>query len=257
MRKKENTITEKDLENFKEYLISKSFSKRTVQKYSDDTRAFGNFLENKKITPKILEDFKQKQLEKYTAVSVKAAIFGINSYLEFKKSPYRIEQVEAVIKKRDISQTAITKEEYLSLLKEAKRSGNNRLALIIESICAAGLKLSQLQYLTVEAVIKNNVELPGKRSSVYLPKNLRDDLLEYCRDNDIFMGMILVTNKGTVLDKGNVSRELKSVCGKVGIDPERVSAKTLREYYLKSFEDYRSEVVEMMDREWREKKTAI
>ncbi len=252
-----NKITETDLENYKDYLISKGLAKKTVDTYLYDAGVFGRYLKNKEITPKVLEDFKKNQLKKFTVVGARGVIFGVNSYLDYIDCPYKIEQIEPVKQKRDISKTAITKEEYLNILKAIKRSGNDRLYLIVESICSAGLKLSEVQYLTVEAVIKGKVELPTNHGSIYLPKNLRGDLLEYCKDNDIFIGTILVTKNGKVPDKGNVSRELKSICADAGIDPERLSTKTLRDYYFKSFEDYRSEVVEMMDREWRGSKAVV
>lgn len=252
-----NVITETDLDNYKDYLISKALATKTIEKYLYDARVFGKYLKNKEITPKVLEDFKKKQLKKYTVVGARGLIFGVNSYLDYIGCPYKIEQIEPVKQKRDINKTAITKEEYLDILRAIKRSGNDRLYLIVESICSAGFKLSELQYLTVEAVIKSRVELPANHRSIYLPKNLRDDLLEYCKDNDIFNGAILVTRNGKIPDKANISRELKNICADAGIDPERVSTKTLRDYYLKSFEDYRNEIVEMMDRERREVKTAI
>ncbi len=257
MEKTANTITEKDLDEYKDYLFSKGHTKGTIEKYVYDAGVFGKFLKDKKITPKVLNDFKIKRLKNYTVVGARSVIFNVNTYLSYIDCPYKIEQIEPSNQKRDVSKTAITKEEYLEVLKAIKRSGNNRLYLIVESICGAGFKLSELQYLTVEAVIKSKVELPANHGSIYLPKNLRDDLLEYCKDNDIFMGAILVTKNGTVPDKGNVSKELKSICADAGIDPERVSTKTLRDYYFKSFEDYRSEIVEMMDREWREPKKAM
>ena len=257
MKKIADMLTETDLKNYKDYLISKALAEKTVEKYLYDARIFGKYLKNREITPKVLEDFKKKQLEKFTVAGTRGLIFGVNRYLEYIDCPYKIKQIEPAKQKRDISKTTITKEEYLNILKVIKRSGNDRLYLIAESIGGAGLKLSELQYLTVEAVIKSRVELPANHRSIYLPKNLRDDLLEYCKDNDIFIGTILVTKSGKVPDKANISRELKNICADAGIDPKRLSTKTLRYYYLKNFEDHRNEVVELMDREWRDKKAAI
>lgn len=257
MNKKENRITEKDLEEYRSYLISKGHTERTVEKYVYDADFFSKFLKDRKITPKILDDFKNKRLKNYTAIGARSVIYNTNKYLSYIDCPHRIENIKPSEKKRDLSKTAITKEEYLEVLKAIKRSGKDRLYLIAESIGSAGLKLSEVQYLTVEAVIKGKVDLPMNHGSIYLPKNLCSDLLEYCKDNNIFIGTILVTANGTVPDKGNVSKELKSICADAGIDPERISTKALRDYYLKSFEDYRNEIVEMMDREWREPRKCV
>lgn len=250
-------ITETDLEKYKAFLVSKGLSEKTVKKYLYDAGIFTNYLKNREITPEVLEDFKKNRLKKFTVAGTNGLICGVNSLLDYMGCPHRIVRIDETPRERDTEKTAVTKEEYLKILKAVKRSGNERLYLIVESICGAGLKLSEVQYLTVEAVIKGKVEPPSGRHSIYLPKNLRSDLLEYCKNNDIFVGTILVTRNGNVPDKANVSREIKAACSSTGIDPEKLSTKALREYYFRNFEDYRSEIVEMMDREWREPKAAI
>lgn len=250
-------ITESNLEEYRSFLVSKGLSKATIENYLYNARIFVNFLKNREITPELLESFKEKQLKKFTVVGAKALICGVNSYLDYIGYPYKITQVKVHKQKKKASQAALTKSEYLEMLKAIKHSGNDRLYLIVESICGAGLKLSELNYLTVEAVIKGKVELPSNNHSVYLSKNLCSDLLDYCKDRDIIMGAILVTRSGRVPDRANVSRDIKAVCADTGIDPEKLSTKALREYYFQNLEGYRSEVVEMMDREWREPKKAI
>ncbi len=203
-----------------------------------------------------MEGFK-KQLRKNSVVGAEALICGVNSYLSYMGCPYKVTRIKAPKPEKKLNQAALTKSEYLEILQAIKRSGNDRLYLIVESICGAGLKLSELNYLTVEAVIKGKIELPSGHHNVYLPKNLCNHLLDYCKENDIFVGAMLVTRNGKLPDRANVSRDIKNACANTGIEPEKLSTKALREYYFRNFEGYRSKIVEMMDRERRDKKAAI
>lgn len=253
MPRKAMTITEKNLDNFKGFIVSKGLSKSTLDNYLYDAKLLAKFIKGKEITPELLEDFKEKQLKKFNIVSVKGMICGVNSYLEFIDSPHRMEQIKAPKREKRYNQTVLTKEEYLNVLKALKRYGSERLYLIVESICGAGLKLSELNHLTVEAVIRGKVVLPPDQKNVYLSKNLCNDLLQYCKENDIFAGTILVTRNGRLPDRANVSREIKSACADTGIDLEKLSTRALRDYYFRNYENYRSEIVEMMDEDWRGK----
>lgn len=244
-------ITESNLDNFSDYLISKGVSKSTHYNYLYHVKILGQYLKNKDITSESLEDFKEKQQKKFNAVSVKAMICGINCYLEYIDCPLRIDQIAVPKREGSAVKDGITKDEYSEILKAIKKTGNDRLHLIVESIGGAGLKLSELQFLTVEAVIKRKVVLPPN-NNVYLSKRLCEDLLDYCRDNNIFMGAILMTRGGKLPDRANVSREIKSACADTGIDPKKLSTKALREYYFRNFESFRREMADLMDEERRE-----
>lgn len=241
-------VPEKGLENFNEYLISKGFSKSTISSYLYHVKILNDYLKDKEMTPSVLEQFKKNQEKRFVPPTVRSMICGINNYLEFLGSPHRIEQITVPKQKAVAQKDFITCEEYSSILKSIKRMGNYRLYLIVESIAVAGLKLSELKFLTVEAVIKRNVTLPDD-DEVYLSKHLCEDLLEYCKENNIFSGAILLTRGGKIPDKANVSREIKSACLNTGIDVKKISTKTLREFYFRNYESYKCEIVEMMDRE--------
>lgn len=238
-------------EKFNEYLISKGLSKSTVSTYLYHVKILNDYLKDREITPSVLEQFKENQKKRFVPPTVRAMICGINNYLEFLGSPHRIEQITVPKQKKSAQKDFITKDEYLSILKSIKRTGNDRLFLIVESIVVAGLKLSELKFLTVEAVIKRKVALPDN-DVVYLSKHLCEDLLEYCRDNNIYSGTILLTRGGKIPDKANVSREIKKACLNTGIDVKKISTKTLREFYFRNFESYRYEIVEMIDKEWNQ-----
>lgn len=243
-------ITEKNLNEYGEFLISDGLSKLTYERYLHDARVFRDFLGLREISPEILKEFKALQLAKYNAVSVKTLICGVNKYLEFIDCPYRIEHVELPFRNARCAEDVLTKEEYLRILKAIKRTYDERLYLIVETICGTGLKFSELKYLTAEAVNEGKVVLPPDQN-VYLSKNLCEDLREYCGNNSIYSGGILLTRCGNLPNRSNISRSIKKACEGTGIDPKKLSTKALRDYYYRNFESFRSEMVDLMDEDWR------
>lgn len=244
------TITENSMEKFGEYLSVKGAAKSTQRNYLYHVKILSRYLDNKDITPETMEEFKQEQQKRFNAVSVKTMIYGINVYLEFIGSPYRMEQIAVPKRENDVVEEVITGEEYLKILKAIRKTGNKRLYLIVESICGAGLKLSELQFLTVEAVIKRKAVL-APENSVYLSKRLCEDLLDYCREKNIIKGTILLTRSGNLPDRANVSREIKNACANIGIGVQKLSTKALRAFYFRNFESFRGEMADLMDEEWR------
>lgn len=245
------SVSERGLDKYNEYLVSRGLSKSTISSYLYHAKILNTYLNGKKITPNVLEQFKKKQKKKFVLPTVRSMICGINNYLEYIDCPHRIEQITVHKQKKPVQQDFLTGDEYLTILKSIKRTGNNRLYLIVESIAVAGLKLSELKFLTIEAVIKRKITLPND-NVVYLSKHLCDDLLEYCKNNNIFSGTILLTRGGNIPDKANVSRDIKNACSDTGIDVNKISTKTLREFYFRNFESYRCEIVEMIDKEWNQ-----
>ncbi len=58
----------------------------------------------------------------------------------------------------------LTREEYDLLVSTARASGKERLALLMEAICATGVRVSEVRYLTVEAARagRADISLKGK-----------------------------------------------------------------------------------------------
>ncbi len=143
----------------------------------------------------------------------------------------------------------LTQKEYRRALRALKNSDDGRLYIIVETICNAELKYSELRYLTVEAVGSGLLVLPEgvrKNPNVYLPKNLCTDIRKYCRENGIYHGFVFRTKFENFPDRKNV-RYIKDACKDTGIDPKKLSMRAFKDFYTANFENIRSEMAELID----------
>lgn len=248
-----NNTAYQSINSFKDFLASKNLAKSTCQNYAWEARKFTRFAKNKKITPELLQMYRAEELKRNSITAVQLSVTGVNKYMEFIGCPHRMERIAPSQTKAQSERSEkepLSNEEYLQILNAVKRSDDERLYLIVQSIGSAGLKLSELQQLTVEAAKDGKIVFDYDRI-VYLPKNLCEDLLEYCRKNNIFRGTIITTRCGNVPNKANVSRAIKTACKGTGIDSDRLSTRAIRQFYFNSFENLRSEMVDIMDEERR------
>ena len=120
------------------------------------------------------------------------------------------------MKRKGIEEKELTKAEYMRLVQTAKQKGNERLNLLIQTICGTGIRVSELQYITVEAVKcgKAVVSLKGKTRSVFLVRDLQKKLLRYAAEQKITTGAIFITRNGKPMSRTNIWREMKALCKK-------------------------------------------
>ena len=117
----------------------------------------------------------------------------------------------------------LTKAEYARLCRTAERRHNERLNLILQTICGTGIRVSELQFITVEAVRHGEavVSLKGKTRSVFIVKELKKKLLLYAQKQNIKSGMIFVTRTGKPISRTNIWREMKALCEEANVNPAK------------------------------------
>ena len=142
------------IDSFKDFLASKNLAKSICHDYEWEARKFVNFAKNKKITSELLRKYRAEELRKNSESAVQLSIAGVNKYMEFIGCPYRMERIDAARKKVRSDEEPPSVEEYLQILNAIKRTEDERLYLIVQSIGSAGLKLSELRQLTVDAAKK-------------------------------------------------------------------------------------------------------
>ncbi len=247
-------IGENRVKSFYEQIGAGGGSPNTQKRYERDVKLFLDFLGERKITPEILNEYKSLKLEEYSAATVKSMIFGINKYLGYIGCKYRINNKDLVVTRHKTSDEQLTPEEYQLALRVLKSSYDGRLYIIVETICNAGLKYSELRYLTAEAVGTGLLVLPEgvrKNPNVYLPKNLCTDIKKYCRENGIYHGYIFRTKFGNFPDRKNMSDMIKDACKDTGIDPKKLSMRAFKDFYTSNFENVRIEMAELIDEDLR------
>ena len=143
----------------------------------------------------------------------------------------------------------MTKAEYMRLVKAAKQKGNERLSLLIQTICGTGIRVSELQYITVEAVKCGEavVSCKAKTRSVFIVKELKQKLLRYAAEQGIKNGMIFVTRTGKPLSRTNIWREMKALCIEANVNPQKVFPHNLRHLFARVFYGIENDIAKLAD----------
>ena len=143
----------------------------------------------------------------------------------------------------------LTKAEYVRLINAAKHKKNERLSLLIQTICGTGIRVSELQYITVEAVKSGEavVSLKGKTRTVFIVRELRQKLLRYAAEQEIKSGLIFITRTGKPLSRTNIWREMKSLCEQAGVNPQKVFPHNLRHLFARTFYGIEKDIAKLAD----------
>jgi len=143
----------------------------------------------------------------------------------------------------------LTKAEYMRLVHTAKQKGNERLNLLLQTICGTGIRVSELQYITVEAVKCGEavVSLKGKTRSVFIVRELQKKLLRYAAEQKITTGAIFITRSGKPMSRTNIWREMKNLCVQAGVNPQKVFPHNLRHLFARTFYGIEKDIAKLAD----------
>ena len=243
-------ITTKDNAGFREHLILMERSAATIQKYIRDVKAFMAYAQNSAITKETVIAYKKYLQENYAVRSVNSMLASINSFFSFfgwddlkVKSLKLQQQVYCPAEKE------LTKAEYTRLCKAAQRRHNERLNLILQTICGTGIRVSELQFITVEAAKCGEavVRCKGKTRAVFIVRELRQKLLRYAAEQNIRSGMIFVTRTGKPISRTNIWREVKALCIEADVNPQKVFPHNLRHLFARVFYGIEKDIAKLAD----------
>lgn len=217
-------INEICIEQYLTYLKEQERSSATVQKYQYDLYSILSFLQGRTLTKLELINWKQNLISEYAPTSVNTKLAAVNGYLQFmgwydlRLKPLKIQQSLFLEEEKEL-----TREEYVRLVQAAKKKENERLALVIQTICATGIRVSELKFITVDAVYRGKAEIvnKGKRRVVFLPEKLRNLLKRYIRVNNKMEGTVFTTRTGKPLDRSNIWRDMKKLCECANVSKKR------------------------------------
>ena len=244
-------LTEKMIEDFSCYLKSEEKSENTVGKYLRDVRTFAEYLGGAEITRETVIAYKSRLLaENYAVRSINSMLASLNSLFSFLN--WMDCRVKSIKLQRQIycpEEKELTKAEYMRLVNTAKQKSNERLSLILQTICGTGIRVSELQYITVEAVKRGEavVSLKGKTRSVFIVKELRKKLLRYAAEQGIQSGSIFITRTGKPISRTNIWREMKGLCEQAGVNPQKVFPHNLRHLFARVFYGIEKDIAKLAD----------
>lgn len=243
-------ITTKDIAGFREHLILEERSAATIQKYIRDIKAFMAYAQNSAITKETVIAYKKYLQENYAVRSVNSMLASINSFFSFfgwndlKVKSLKLQQQVFYPEEREL-----TKAEYTRLCKAAQRRHNERLNLILQTICGTGIRVSELQFITVEAAKCGEavVRCKGKTRAVFIVRELRQKLLRYAAEQNIQSGMIFVTRTGKPISRTNIWREMKALCIEADVNPQKVFPHNLRHLFARVFYGIEKDIAKLAD----------
>ena len=244
-------LTETQIAAFAVYLESEEKSENTVEKYIRDVKAFSIYIGEAEITKETVIAYKNKLLtDNYAARSINSMLASLNSLFSFLR--WVDLKVKSIKLQRQIycpEEKEMTKAEYLRLVNTAKRKGNERLSLLIQTICGTGIRVSELQYITVEAVKCGEavVSLKGKTRSVFIVRELQKKLLRYAAEQKISSGEIFITRTGKSMSRTNIWREMKNLCEQSGVNSKKVFPHNLRHLFARIFYGIEKDIAKLAD----------
>ena len=244
-------LTSEAIQNFKKYLREEEKSENTIEKYMRDVWVFTTYMNGAEITKESVIAYKDKLISKNYAVrSINSMLASLNSLFSFLN--WMDCRVKSIKLQRQIycpEKKELTKAEYMRLVNTAKQKGNERLNLILQTICGTGIRVSELQFITVEAV-KNGeatVSLKGKTRSVFIVKELQKKLLRYAAEQKIHSGCIFITRTGKPISRTNIWREMKGLCEQAGVNPQKVFPHNLRHLFARIFYGIEKDIAKLAD----------
>lgn len=244
-------LTADILTSYGKYLQQEERSPATVEKYMRDLRGFSAWLEGRAVTKRLAAGWKQELLDQgLSPATVNAKLSALNGLFRFLKwEDFRVRFLK--LQRRVFRDTArdLGREDYSRLLDAAKQLGRGQLALIIETICATGIRVSELQYITLEAVGLGRAEiaLKGKLRTILLSAKLCRKLKKYARKQGIRAGEIFRTRGGTPLSRRQIWGEMKRLSRQAGVEPEKVFPHNLRHLFATVFYQHSKDIARLAD----------
>ena len=244
------TITSEQIKLFREYLVNEEKAQATVNKYLHDIGEFQIWLDERELCKTAVLAYKSYLCEQYAPASVNAAVSSLNSFFNFMEW-YDLRVKNLKIQKQIFASTdkELTKAEYDRLLQAAKQKKNERLYLLMQTICSTGIRVSEVRYVTVEAVSHGVAEIncKGKRRQVFLPKQLCQILKQYIKEQKIKGGAVFITKNGNPLDRSNIWSDMKKLCKVANVSEKKVFPHNLRHLFARTYYSLQKDIVRLAD----------
>ena len=242
-----HSINTEAILRFEQHLKQEEKSEATIEKYLRDIRCFYVFLDNREISKNETVAYKEGLAAEYAPASVNSMLVALNCFLRF------IGRLDCSVKLLKIQRQIfckedkeLTKEEYRRLVRAAD---GTQLSYVIQTICGTGIRVSELQYITVEAVREGEavVNCKNKTRVIFIPAPLQKLLREYIKKSGIQAGSVFVGKNGKPLDRSSIWRKMKGLCEKAGVSAGKVFPHNLRHLFARIFYSIEKDIVRLAD----------
>ena len=248
---KQSKLTMKStLNSYVEYLRQEERSMNTIEKYVHDLQGFFAYLEDRTLEKTAVLNWKEHLITIHAPASVNSMLAAINGFLEWagfpscKVKPIKIQRTIFAKPEREL-----TRAEYLRLVQTADHHQKRRLSLLLQTICATGIRVSELKFITVAAMRtgRTMVDCKGKTRIIFLPKDLCRILTSYCRKQGIKDGIIFRTKTGMPLNRSNIWRDMQALCKSAGVEHGKVFPHNLRHLFARTYYQLEKDLSRLAD----------
>lgn len=243
------TITKDDIRGFSQHLEHDEKSQATIDKYHRDVMAFWAVVGGEPLTKEIVMAYKKHLIEQsYAVSSINSMLASVNAFLEYLDlREYKVKNIRTQRQTYCPEDKELSKSEYLRLLEASKK--NEQLNLVIQTICGTGIRVSELQYFTVEAVRSGQVIVAckNKTRTILVPGKLRKLLINYVKRKQITTGTIFITRSGAPLNRSNIWSAMKKLCEAAGVKASKVFPHNLRKLFARTFYGIEKDIAKLAD----------
>lgn len=232
------------------YLKEEEKSEATCDQYKRELLRFSSFCENKDLSKETMLAYKEDLIAHYKTSSANAALVAINGFLSFiNKQELRVKLFKLQRSTYIQQNREMTKPDYTKLIKTARNKKDERLALLIETICSTGIRVSEVQYITTEALSNGEavVRMKGKTRKIFLPDKLITTLKKYTNRHNIHHGPIFITRSGKPLDRSNIWKMMKALCKEALVESTKVFPHSLRHLFARTFYAMDKDIAKLAD----------
>jgi integrase/recombinase XerD len=247
MDKLNQTLTADLIQCYAVYLQEQERSAHTIEKYCHILSVLETYFSGQPLTKSALIAWKACLQEKYAAKSVNTMLVAVNGFLRFIGQGSNCLKLLKIQRQIFIPvERELTKEEYLRLLQAA---GNTRISFVLQTICGTGIRVSELQHITTEAILQGRVVVNCKNKTrvIFIPTSLQRTLLQYVKRNGIVKGPIFQTKSGKPLHRSQIWREMKKLCQQANVAAGKVFPHNLRHLFARTFYAIEKDIVRLAD----------
>lgn len=246
------TINEEKIKIFESELYKEEKCKATVRKYVRDLYKFVEYLAEREISKEELVNYKEilKKSGQYKISSINSFLAAVNHFCEVMGwQDIRVKMIKMQREAFCIEKKHLTQNEYKRLIETAEKTGKERIALIIQTIGSTGIRISELQYITVESLKLGMTDIynKGKMRRILLPKSLIKVLKIYVNKNAIQKGAVFQTSSGKAIDRSNVWREMRKLCKAANVEESKVFPHNFRHLFARSFYELKKDIAKLAD----------
>lgn len=244
-------LEKENIQAFGRYLYEQERSPATVEKYLRSLERFYVWMPEEKNVDKPTVIAYKKELSKHHVPAgvntVLAALNGFFRYMTWQDCTVRALHIQRRV--FSAPETELSREEYMRLVGAAREKKDSRLALLLQLIASTGIRVSEIRYVTAEALERNRVQiqLKGKIRTILLPGKLCRKLKAYQHQRGIRSGPIFLTRTGKALDRREVWAQMKRLCNAAGVDKSKVFPHNLRHLFARTFYQAQQDIVKLAD----------